>query len=362
MTHGPTIVKATPVKSIIGVSQQGHQGAQGPQGPQGAGSVPGSQGAQGTQGTAGSQGFQGAAGATGADGPQGFQGAAGAAGSQGAQGPQGAAGSQGSQGAQGAQGSQGSQGSQGTQGNQGYQGTAGPSYTILDAKGDIIVGSAADTAARLAVGTDEQLLVANSTATNGVEWAGFAGVLRPAIPAVNDYLTTSQLQVPQNVTASGFSQESRIVFGMIVVPIAMTFDLITCYVTSAVGAGGLVRMGIYKMDSTTRKPGTLVLDAGTAAAETAGEKTISINQTLQPGIYYLAVAGQGTTGVRTRMITHTGFVGMPVVPATSPSTQTTTTILMFADGYSGALPDPPTTTVQYSGGNIFPMMGIRRSA
>jgi len=42
---------------------------------------------------------------------------------------------------------------------------------LLDAKGDLIAASAADTAARHAVGTNGQVLLADSTQTTGIRWA-----------------------------------------------------------------------------------------------------------------------------------------------------------------------------------------------
>jgi len=42
---------------------------------------------------------------------------------------------------------------------------------IVDAKGDLIAASAADTPARLAVGTNGQTLIADSTAATGLKWA-----------------------------------------------------------------------------------------------------------------------------------------------------------------------------------------------
>jgi hypothetical protein len=42
--------------------------------------------------------------------------------------------------------------------------------TIVDAKGDIIAATAADTVARLAVGSNDQVLIADSTAATGLKW------------------------------------------------------------------------------------------------------------------------------------------------------------------------------------------------
>lgn len=63
----------------------------------------------------------------------------------------------------------------------------GIAATLLDAKGDLIVASAADTAARQAVGTNGTALVARSSATNGVAYETPTGLL-----AVTRYAPTSQ--------------------------------------------------------------------------------------------------------------------------------------------------------------------------
>jgi hypothetical protein len=47
--------------------------------------------------------------------------------------------------------------------------------TILDAKGDLISATAADTPARLAVGTNGQILTVDSTTATGLKWATPAG-------------------------------------------------------------------------------------------------------------------------------------------------------------------------------------------
>jgi hypothetical protein len=43
--------------------------------------------------------------------------------------------------------------------------------TVFDAKGDLIVGTAADTTGKLTVGTNGYYLKANSATATGLEWA-----------------------------------------------------------------------------------------------------------------------------------------------------------------------------------------------
>ncbi len=54
---------------------------------------------------------------------------------------------------------------------------------IVDAKGDLIGATAADTPARLAVGTNGQVLTADSTAATGLAWATPTGSSGPAFGA-----------------------------------------------------------------------------------------------------------------------------------------------------------------------------------
>jgi hypothetical protein len=61
--------------------------------------------------------------------------------------------------------------------------------TAIDAKGDLIAGTAADAFARLAIGTNDQVLTADSSTATGMKWATASGGSAPAFQA---YLGSNQ--------------------------------------------------------------------------------------------------------------------------------------------------------------------------
>ena len=70
---------------------------------------------------------------------------------------------------------------------------AGLSANIVDAKGDLIAATAADTVSRLAVGTNGQVLMADSAEATGLKWgtASASGTIKQIVTGTYNTLTTS---------------------------------------------------------------------------------------------------------------------------------------------------------------------------
>lgn len=68
--------------------------------------------------------------------------------------------------------------------------------TIVDAKGDLIAATAADTVSRLAVGTNGQVLTADSTASTGIKWATPTSGMTNPMTTTGDTIYSSSGSTP----------------------------------------------------------------------------------------------------------------------------------------------------------------------
>jgi hypothetical protein len=100
---------------------------------------------------------------------------------------------------------------------------------VVDAKGDLIVGSADDAVARLAVGTDNYILTADSSATNGVAWKAPQAVGEFGSSIVFEGATANAFETTLSVTDP--TSDREIVFPDANGTVALTSDI-----TSAVDA------------------------------------------------------------------------------------------------------------------------------
>lgn len=191
--------------------------------------------------------------------------------------------------------------------------------TIVDAKGDLIVGTANDTAARLAVGTDGQGLVADSASPGGVKWdvrgataqdegvaltrRGILNFVGAGVTATDDatglrttvtipgggaaatgWTTPStSWHAPHVGTVGGITPTAGVQY---LWPFELRGDLSTATmrleVTTAV-TGSSLRAGIYLPDNVTGLPDfTTLRDFGTALSATAAVKDFTRTITTLP--------------------------------------------------------------------------------
>lgn len=217
---------------------------------------------------------------------------------------------------------------------------------VFDAKGDLVAGTGANAAAKVTVGANNTVLVADSGQSTGVNWAPAAFDMQ-SIPfgRTGAYYTVAGGRGGATTTQTqgdGVVRYSPLIIGAL----SITFDRIGAEVTTA-AAGATFRLGVYNVSS-TGGVGTLVFDAGTIDASGTGVKEITISQTLTRGVYWAAIANQGgaTAGCRVyasslRCAWH-GFSS-----AANSSANNVGAIFPLSTGVTGAFASNP--TISYDG-------------
>lgn len=109
--------------------------------------------------------------------------------------------------------------------------------TIVDAKGDLIGATAADTPARLAVGTNGQVLTADSTAATGLAWATPTVYMTNPLTTTGDTIYSSSGTTPARLGIGSSGQVLTVSGG------------VPTWATPA--AGGNVGCSIYKSGNVT---------------------------------------------------------------------------------------------------------------
>lgn len=167
---------------------------------------------------------------------------------------------------------------------------AASSTSTLTTTGDLLYASAANTLARRAIGSTGDVL----TVSGGVPTWAAASSVPPLVNMITAgaYLTTSLNGIVTNVNPS-----NNITYYYPIFLNGATFDRISCQTGGSHTGTSTVRMGLYNHNSTTGKPTTVLLDAGTVSCNAASTTfEITISQSPAAGIYWLAINHQAATG------------------------------------------------------------------
>jgi len=99
-------------------------------------------------------------------------------------------------------------------------------------------------------------------------------------------------------SSNNFPLGERVYYAPVLLRQAARFADISTYISTAV-ASTQARLGIYGID-TDGLPGALVIDGGTVSTATTGAKTITLDEDVSAGWYYLAfIIDSASVGVRT---------------------------------------------------------------
>lgn len=160
-------------------------------------------------------------------------------------------------------------------------------------------------------------------------------------------------QSAASITATAVATVNTTYYQPFFVSTATTFDRIQARAGSTFSGSSVVRLGIY--GTASGKPSTLILDAGTISLTSAFQTgQITISQTLQPGLYWLAANSQTAATINTyygpQASGQISFIGQPVL------TDYTTVVYFTQASVTGAFANAGTIVNGTSTNGIMPML------
>lgn len=167
--------------------------------------------------------------------------------------------------------------------------------TIVDAKGDILVGTASDTPAVLSVGSNGTVPVANSGDTAGIGWAIPSYNHSSNFQAVAPTILSSTVE-PMLCSSSHTIIDGNAVFCAVYLPYDVTLNGVGWYqvVQGSTTGDNNNKVGLYTSDGTTLTrvaASTTDSNLWDGAANSVKTKDFSSTYAAQAGLYYIAFLG-----------------------------------------------------------------------
>ena len=157
---------------------------------------------------------------------------------------------------------------------------------LVDAKGDLLVASAADTVTRLAAGTNGYILTANSGATNGIEWAA-----APAVGTFESSITFEGSSADDNETTlqvTNPTADRTITFPDASGTVALTSDITVSASSSNTFSNKSIALGSNTVTGTISEFNSALTDADFATI--AGTETLTNKTLTSPTVSGLTIS------------------------------------------------------------------------
>jgi len=202
--------------------------------------------------------------------------------------------------------------------------------SLLDAKGDILIGTANDIPARLPVGAnDVSVLRPQASASAGLAYVQD----RLTIPVGNYFAVNGGLTSVGMANVGGLACVQAAA-----IPHPMMISEVRIRIASAASAGQTLRLVAYHVAANGWQPGSLLADWGIVGADSTGVKAVTgLSTALPAGLIYVGYVSMTTAAVAGAVF------GQP--PGTGQSSSDVTLNVVNASGFVGVVGTgaPPTS-------------------